>query len=222
MTDAKPTVRNSDDDIPEATPDGKDAGTDPRTMTGPTAEEKAPVFAVDDDNRCDFATESGRRCKLVPHATGVHKFIDRSKKPVPLASVLPAGFTLKAEEVKKDDVLKREHQTAPRDADQVKIDADAARSYAKWEHHGKKDKFDDVPAGALTEYVVPPQAVDAVVAYLKNTVLSGGPCHGKRMAYRRGVSPRNGLIRVQWVIMDRPKPSEPAASTGNPVGDQEG
>jgi len=166
-------------------------------------------LAENDAERCPNKTEKGRQCLLVIHPDSVkHKYVDRSNAVhVPLASVLPAGFTLTATEVKATDRVTKSagrKDTKPRDADQKRVDRDALANYTK--NHTKEFTTKTEWAKViLSEYIVPPKAVDAVLDYLRRAMGTGGSVADTQLRYRKGVH-ASGNTRVQWAFLDKAKP----------------
>lgn len=162
-----------------------------------------PRKAANDDERCTNTTPSNRRCMFVIHTDATkHRYADRSKKHQPLSAVLPAGFNLAAVEVKPTDVIRKQgnrNDTAPRDADQKKVDAAVKTNHAK---NAVKNHTTDTEWGVLSlaEYIVPPRAVDTVLDYLRRSTGSGGTAPGTQLRYRKGTH-ASGNTRIQWAVV---------------------
>lgn len=172
-------------------------------MTTATAKKSA-----NDETRCTFTTDKGRRCLLEIHTDAVkHKMVDRTaKEHKPLSAVVPAGFTLAATDVTAGEVIKKasnRKDDKPRDADQKRVDTDVAKNYAKnaAKQRNASHAFDTY---TLSQYIVPAKATDTVLDYLRRSVGSGGPvaAQGKVLRYRKGVH-GSGNVRVQWAIVDK-------------------
>lgn len=175
------------------------------------------AIAKDDNNRCTFKTDKGRRCLLETHTDSVkHKIVDRSKtEHHALSSVLPAGFSFKAETVTKTETLKKESNRKddkPRDADQKRIDREAKANYDKNvaanRHAGQK--FEEF---TLSRYIVPPKAVDTVLEYLRRSAGTGGTVHGSVFRYRKGTH-QSGNVQLQWAFV-KPDPNPKSKASTN-------
>lgn len=139
--------------------------------------------------QCAYKTDKGRQCKLDVHPDSVkHKFVVPRPK---LSSVLPAGFILKAERVKEGGAISkaagRKSSTA-RDQDQLVLDKEAKASYDAWVKAGKPDFMDKGKRHLYAlNYVVPPKAVEGVLAALRATTDSGSLLAGKVFRYTKGM-----------------------------------
>lgn len=173
-------------------------------MTATKTAKRTVPFADGDTNRCQFKTDKGRQCKLIIHPdTHKHMFVNREAADhKPLSQVVPSGFSLTAVEVKNTDVLSKggkRTDTKPRDADQKRVDGHVQKSAGKNSAHNSKTEFGKL---AVTEYVVPPAAVDTVLDYLRRAVGTGGPevAQGMTLRYRRG-DHASGNTRLQWAVV---------------------
>lgn len=166
-------------------------------------------IAKDNNNRCTFKTVKGRRCLLEIHPdTTKHIMVVRqaADKKKSLSAVLPVGFSFKAENVAPADVVKKaanRRDTAPRDQDQKRIDREAKANYDKnvAKNVHAKMTFDQY---VLSQYIVPPQATDVVMEYLRRAAGTGGTVHGSVLRYRKGTH-NSGNIRIQWAFV-KPAP----------------
>lgn len=181
------------------------------------AETVTAKIAADDNARCTFKTEKGRRCLLEIHPDSVkHKMVDRSKtEHHALSAVLPAGFSFKAETVGATEKLKKESNrkdTAPRDQDQKRIDREAKQNHEKNvaanKHAGQK--FEEF---TLSRYIVPPKAVDTVLEYLRRAAGTGGTVHGAVFRYRKGTH-ASGNVQLQWAFV-KPDPNPKSKANTN-------
>lgn len=177
-----------------------------------------------DLSQCSFVTDKGRRCKLAAGHEGTHRMVIRGEvaKPKTLAELRTespdtfAGFSLKMEAVPANADLGREYnrEAEPRDADQQRVDKDAAKAYADWERAGKPENFDSPNAHkAAKRYVVPPQAFNTVIAMLRRATDKGGPVTGKRLSYRRKEHD-SGQTVILFMFAD-PKPHTDATVNGS-------
>ncbi len=172
-----------------------------------TATVPTPAKATNDAQRCTATTESGRRCLFVVHTDDTkHRYVDRSKTHVALSSVVPAGFSLTAVEVKSTEVIRKQtnrKDTAPRDADQKKVDAAVKTNHAR---NVAKNHTTDSEWGTLSlaEYIVPPKAVDTVLDYLRRSTGTGGTAAGAQLRYRKGTH-GSGNTRIQWAVVTKSK-----------------
>lgn len=154
-------------------------------------------------NRLEYDTEKEAR----EHAANMEAPKRETKPKVALSSVVGAGFSLKAESVGKDDVIKKttpgRKDNAPRDADQKQVDRDVKLNYIKNRQQGKTSahKFDE---HTLSQYIVPPKATDVVLDMLRRATGSGGPATGKTLRYRKGTH-ASGNTRIQWSVVDSVK-----------------
>lgn len=166
-----------------------------------------PAKATNDAQRCTNTTESGRRCLFVIHTDATkHRYVDRSKVHQPLSAMVPAGFSLTAVEVKPTEVIRKQtnrKDTAPRDADQKKVDAAVKTNHVKNE---AKNHTTDTEWGTLSlaEYIVPPKAVDTVLDYLRRSTGTGGTAPGTQLRYRKGTH-ASGNTRIQWAVVTKSK-----------------
>lgn len=143
--------------------------------------------------QCAYKTEKGRQCKLVSGHSGQHRMVIRQEKVG-----LPAGLTLNAEIVPEGQrVTKTVTRDIPRDQDQKKVDNDALKAYNAWHKAGKPE----VGKAPQLRYVVPPNAVDAVLAILRRSTATGAPCAGKRLTYRRGTH-ESGNVVIAFSVTD--------------------
>lgn len=160
--------------------------------------------------RCQNTTSSGRQCLLAVHKDEVtHKYVDRSRVHKPLSEVLPAGFTIKATEVKPGQGLTKggeRKDTRPRDADQKRTDTDARLNYEK-NHKAGHTTATDFQTVILTEYIVPPRAVDTVLDYLRRAAGTGGTVRGSQFRYRKGVH-ASGNVVLHWAFLDKAPKAE--------------
>lgn len=179
-----------------------------RPMSATKIKTRTVPFATDDSSRCAFKTDKGRQCKLVVHTNNEkHVFVNRdsTREHVPLSKVVPAGFSLTATEVRKTDVLKKQvgsrGDTKPRDADQRKVDGHVQKSAGKNANHTTKTEFDNL---SVSQYVVPPPAVDTVLDYLRRATNSGGPeaARGMQLRYRKADHP-SGNVTIQWAVVKK-------------------
>ena len=123
-----------------------------------------------------------------------------------LSALVPAGFSLAAAEVKPTEVIRKQtnrKDTAPRDADQKKVDAAVKTNYAK---NVAKNHTTDTEWGqlSLAEYIVPPKAVDTVLDYLRRSTGTGGTAAGAQLRYRKGTH-GSGNTRIQWAVVTKSK-----------------
>jgi hypothetical protein len=173
-----------------------------------------PAKATTDAQRCTVTTESGRRCMFVVHTDATkHRFVDRTRKHEALSAVLPAGFSLNVTEVKADEVIRKQtnrKDTAPRDADQKKVDAAVKVNFTK---NNAKSHTTETEWGSLSlaEYIVPPKAVETVLDYLRRATGTGGTAAGAQLRYRKGTH-GSGNTRIQWAVVAR-APKKPATPT---------
>lgn len=169
--------------------------------------------------QCEYKTERGRQCKLlVDPATGAHvdakpdkhKFVIRKapeEKPV-----LPKGVRLKAQIIPIDgERIKKQvgagaREAEPRDEHQRQVDADVKAIYEEWIRRGRPNEVEKWPQGV---YVVPPEAVDAVLDMLRKTMTKGGPAYGKSTRYTRGTH-KSGNALIAFSCADKPQ-KPPAA-----------
>lgn len=172
-------------------------------------------IAENDNDRCTHATEKGRRCLLVTHPdTQKHVMVNRkpAETQPKLADVLPKGFSLKATEVKTGEVLKKDtgRKPMPRDADQKKVDEAAKLSYDANTTAGKHAGM-DFDQYKLSQYIVPPQAVEVVLDYLRKCRNNGGSVPTKAVfRYKKG-NHSSGNVRIQWAYLN-PKPADKPAN----------
>jgi hypothetical protein len=172
-----------------------------------TATVSTPAKATNDATRCPQTTDSGRRCIFVIHPDTVkHRYVDRNKAHHALSAVVPAGFSLTATEVAPDAVIRKatnRKDTAPRDADQKKVDAAVKTNYGKNQakNHTTKTEWGSLH---LAEYIVPPRAVDTVLDYLRRATGTGGTAQGAQLRYRKGTH-GSGNTRIQWAVVAKAK-----------------
>jgi hypothetical protein len=171
-----------------------------------------PAKATNDAQRCTTTTESGRRCLFVIHTDATkHRYVDRSKKHVALSTVVPAGFSLAATEVKPDGIIRKStnrKDTAPRDTDQKKVDHAVATNFTKNQAKNATTKT-EWGSLSLAEYIVPPKAVDTVLDYLRRATGTGGTAPGAQLRYRRGTH-GSGNTRIQWAVVTKAKEDKTA------------
>jgi len=165
-------------------------------------------------SRCEFRTEKKRRCLLVSGHEGDHAMVLRSEitPPKTLAELRKdnadafKGFKLTAEIVPDAEEIRREYkrEAGPRDADQVKVDADAKRAYDAWVKAGSPAfrSIPDAPKGKFVfRYIIPPPAFDTVIMMLRRSTQTGGPVNGKRLAYTRAQH-ESGNVMVYYAVTD--------------------
>lgn len=166
-----------------------------------------PKIAQNDNERCENKTEKGRRCLFVVHTDATaHKYVNRDKQHFSLSDVVPAGFSLVATEVKPEDKVKKQSNrtdTKPRDADQKRVDTEAKKNAEKnaRANHTTKTEWEKI---ILSEYIVPPRAVDTVLDYLRRAASTGGTVSGKQLRYRKGTH-ASGNVRIQWAFLTKTK-----------------
>jgi hypothetical protein len=181
-------------------------------MTATTA---VPAKATNDAQRCTDTTQSGRRCIFVVHQDNIkHRYVDRSKVHQPLSAVVPAGFSLTPVEVKPAEVIRKQtnrKDTAPRDADQKKVDAAVKTNHARNVAKGHTTAT-EWGALSLAEYIVPPKAVDTVLDYLRRSTGTGGTAPGAQLRYRKGTH-ASGNTRIQWAVVTKSKKDAKKAET---------
>lgn len=152
--------------------------------------------------QCAFKTEKGRQCKLDVHPDSTpHRFM-RPRQA--LSAVLPAGFVLKAERVKEGGAISKaagRKASGVRDQDQLVLDKEAKASYDAWVKAGKPDFMDKSKRHLYAlNYVVPPKAVDGVLAALRATTDSGSLLAGKVFRYTKGMHESgNKVIQAGFV-----------------------
>lgn len=94
-------------------------------------------------------------------------------------------------------VVKR---TVERSAEQKRLDHDAEVTYQQWVKAGRPDDLNKCPK---VRYVIAPQHADALMAFLRKTVTSGGPLEGKQMKYTKTTAPDG---RTGFLVIYRDKP----------------
>lgn len=153
--------------------------------------------------QCEYKTDKGRQCKLDIHKDDVaHRFMLPRKA---LTEVLPKGFILKAQRVAEGGAISKaagRKASTTRDADQKALDKDALQSYQAWVKAGKPDFMDKEKRHLYAlNYIVPPKAVDAVLAYLRGATDSGSLLSGKVFRYTKGMHESGDKV-IQAAFMD--------------------
>jgi hypothetical protein len=162
--------------------------------------------------QCYYKTAKGVQCKL-PFG---HEIGEEGKPGTPhrmraLAPAgLPGGFTKpKAEAVPTAEKITTVGRAAERSEDQRGFDTDMIGAWHAWDKAGRSTEFGDMPH---FRYVVPPEAVDAVLAMMRLGVGSGSPAKGKKLHYRRAPHVSGGVI-VEYAVSNMPEKPVPD-STG--------
>jgi hypothetical protein len=123
----------------------------------------------------------------------------KTRKATPKLGEVLGGIALEAEVVTgtwKRDVTR----TIPRDEYQIKLDKDGKRVYSEWLKKGRPEDLDECPK---LGYRVNPDAVPALVAYLRRVVGPGGPLTGKFLSVRTE-NDDNGRVLVKVIFKDKP------------------
>jgi hypothetical protein len=123
----------------------------------------------------------------------------KTRKATPKLGEVLGGIALEAEVVTgtwKRDVTR----TIPRDEYQIKLDKDGKRVYSEWLKKGRPEDLDECPK---LGYRVNPDAVPALVAYLRRVVGPGGPLTGKFLSVRTE-NDDNGRVLVKVIYKDKP------------------
>lgn len=131
--------------------------------------------------------------------------VRKTRKPTPKLGEVLGGIPLEAEVV--TGPWKREvTRSIPRDEYQLKLDKDGKRVYSEWLKKGRPEDLEECPK---LGYRVNPDAVPALVAYLRRVVGPGGPLTGKFLSVRTE-SADGGRILVKVIFKDKPekKPAE--------------
>lgn len=134
----------------------------------------------------------------------------RTRKPTPSLAGLLGDTPLKAEPVSAGTQWKRNttRQSAPRDREQKRLDQDAQRTYDQWVKVGSPTDPDKCPS---VRYRVNPDALDALIAYTRRCVATGGPLPGKQVRYVREGVGEDGKAAIRVMYRDMPaKPAKPA------------
>jgi hypothetical protein len=124
----------------------------------------------------------------------------KTRKPTPKLGDVLGGISLEAEVVTggwKRDVTR----TIPRDEYQIKLDKDGKKVYSEWLRKGRPEELDECPK---IGYRVNPDAVPALVAYLRRVVGPGGPLTGKFLSVRTEDGD-NGRVLVKVIYKDKPE-----------------
>lgn len=179
-------------------------------LTGDAQNVNSPQTEVD-LTQCEHTSEKGRRCKLAPGHEGDHRYVIREnvKQPKTLSELRKEDakkfgkFSLVAEEIPNDaDVSRQYTREVERDADQLKVDADAEKMYKRWAKAGSpKGTFEELAPRVGSRFLVPPEAFDTVIAMLRKSTQSGAFTAGKQLAYRRGQHASGNTI-INWMIVD--------------------
>lgn len=164
--------------------------------------------------QCPYKTDRGRQCKLLADpVTGLHvdakpdkhKFVIR--KAPGERPVLPQGVRLRAEILPIGQRVKKEtpnRETGPRSNEQKQVDADVLAVYNEWVKRNKPKEPENWPQ---SRYIVPPEAVDAVLDMLRKTTQKDGPVYGKSVRYVKGKHKGGGVI-VAFSCADKPPPQD--------------
>jgi hypothetical protein len=126
--------------------------------------------------------------------------VKKTRKPTPKLEEVLGGIALEAEVITGEWKREVTRKAAPRDAYQIKLDKDGKKVYAEWLKKGRPAELDDCPK---IGYRVNPDAVPALVAYLRRVVGPGGPLTGKFLSVRTE-GQEDGRVLVKVIFKDKP------------------
>jgi hypothetical protein len=126
--------------------------------------------------------------------------VKKTRKPTPKLEEVLGGIALEAEVITGEWKREVTRKAAPRDAYQIRLDRDGKKVYAEWVKKGRPAELDDCPK---IGYRVNPDAVPALVAYLRRVVGPGGPIAGKFLSVRTE-GQDDGRVLVKVIYKDKP------------------